>query len=597
LPGRIVVLPETLTNRIAAGEVVDRPASILKELMENALDAGATEIAVDLERGGCESIRVTDNGEGILREDVPLAFARYATSKIGAFEDIYRVHSFGFRGEALPSIASISRIEMTTRRASSPAGTRAIIEAGEVKELTDAGCPVGTSLLVSRIFEPVPVRRKFLKSDMTEQGYCLDVVTRLALMQPAVKIRVSAGVKMILNIPAVQDLAERIALTLGQDFRRQLIPVAGEIPGVRLRGFVSRPEFTRSSAAQIYLYVNGRFIKDYLLNHAVMTVYRRLTEPRRYPAAVLGLEITPEDVDVNVHPAKMEVRFRNPREIYSLIVEALGGAIGAGITPAAGAFKGPPGGGPAAYASRIEEALKRYRVASGPQKLLFGGLTGEKSGAPAVPPALHFSEPVGEPGRRDERRRFSDLHYIGQTAGTYLIFSGETGITLVDQHAAHERILFEKLLGQAQGEKAVGQRLLLPEVVSLPPREYHFLMETLPILEEAGIEAEPFGGDSIVIKAIPALLSHTEARTLILDLLADCAEASRDLPLNERREKIFTSLACRGAVKANRDLTGGEVTGLCRDLDAIPHAFTCPHGRPLAVSISLYELEKMFKRR
>lgn len=596
MPGRIIVLPETLTNRIAAGEVVDRPASIVKELLENALDAGATEIAVDLEKGGCESIRVTDNGEGITREDVPLAFARYATSKIGAFEDIYRVHSFGFRGEALPSIASISRIEMVTRRASSPAGTRIIIEGGEVKELTDAGCPVGTSLLVSRIFEPVPVRRKFLKSDMTEQGYCLDVITRIALTQPMVKIRVSAGAKSILNIPAVQDPAERIALTLGRDFCRQLIPAAGEIQGVRLKGFVSRPEFTRSSAAQMYLYVNGRFVKDYLLNHAVMTVYRRLIEARRYPAVILGLEIEPGDVDVNVHPAKMEVRFRKPREIYALIVETLGGAIGAGITPRAGVSAGLSSAGSAGYVSRIEEALKRYRVSSGTEKLVFGGLSSEKSGAPAIPP-LPPPETVREPERPDERRFFSDLLYIGQTAGTYLVFSGETGITLVDQHAAHERVLFEKLRRQAQGEKAVGQRLLLPEVVSLPPRDHHFLMESLPILEEAGMEVEPFGGDSIVIKAIPALLSHAEARTLILDLIADCAEAIRDLPLHERREKIFTSLACRGAVKANRDLTGPEVIGLCRDLDAIPHALTCPHGRPLAVSLSVYELEKMFKRR
>ena len=596
MPGRIIVLPETLTNRIAAGEVVERPASILKELLENALDAGATEITVDLEKGGCQSVRVTDNGEGITREDVPLAFARYATSKIGAFEDIYRIHSFGFRGEALPSIASISRIEMVTRQASSQAGTRVIIEGGEVEELTDAGCPVGTSLLVSRIFEPVPVRRKFLKSDMTEQGYCLDVITRLALMHPMVKIRVSAGTKLILNIPAVQDPAERIALTLGQDFRRQLVPAAGEILGARLRGFVSRPEFTRSSAAQMYLYVNRRFIKDYLLNHAVMTAYRRLIEARRYPAVILGLEIAPGDVDVNVHPAKMEVRFRNPREIYALIVETLGGAIGAGLVPEAAGAARSSGAGPAGYASRIEEALKRYRVSSGPDKLFFGVQLPEKREAPAAPPPLSPGT-VREPERPNERRCFSDLLYVGQVAGTYLIFSGEEGMVLVDQHAAHERVLFEKLRGQAQEEKAVGQRLLIPEVVSLPPRDIAFLTETAPILEEAGMEVEPFGGDSIVIKAIPALLSHAEARTLIIDLLSDCAEAARDLPLLERREKIFTALACRGAVRANRDLTGPEVTGLCRDLDAIPHALTCPHGRPLAVSISVYELEKMFKRR
>lgn len=596
MPGKIIVLPETLTNQIAAGEVVDRPAAIVKELLENALDAGATEISVDLEKGGCQSIRVTDNGEGIAREDVPLAFARYATSKIGTFEEIYRVHSFGFRGEALPSIASISRIEMVTRQATFPAGTRVVIEGGEVKELTDTGCPVGTSICVSGIFDPVPVRRKFLKSEKTEQGYCIDVITRLALMQPAIKIRVSAGARSLLNIPAVQDQAERIALTLGRDFHRQLIPVAGETPNATLRGFVSRPEFTRSSSAAMYLYVNGRFVKDYLLNHAVMTAYRRSIEARRYPAVIVNLEIAPGEVDVNVHPAKLEVRFRNPRAVYGLIAETLSGAIGAELTPQAAGATGAAGVGSAGYVSRLEEALKRYRVASGPGKPLFGGLSTakEEAAAPSVPLAL---EVPGEPGRPGERPRFSDLVYVGQTAGTYLIFTGAEGMVLVDQHAAHERILFEKLRGQAQPEKAVGQRLLIPEVVSLPPRDLAFLAEAAPILEEAGMEVEPFGGDSIVIKAIPALLSHAAARTLILDLIADCAEAARDLPLVERREAIFTALACRGAVKAHRDLTGPEVGRLCRDLDAIPHALTCPHGRPLALSLSVYELEKMFRRR
>jgi DNA mismatch repair protein MutL len=594
LSGRIVILPETLTNCIAAGEVVERPASIVKELLENSLDAGATEVTVDLEKGG-SSIRVTDNGEGIVREDVPLAFARYATSKIGSFDDIYRVHSFGFRGEALPSIASISRVEMTTRQVSSPAGTRAIIEGGEVKEISDVGCPVGTSILVSRIFEPVPVRRKFLKSGVTEQGYCMDVITRLALIQPAVKIRVSVGGRPVLNIPAVPDLSERIALTLGQDFRGQLIPAAGESEGARLHGFVSRPEFTRTGATHMYLYVNRRFVKDYLLNHAVMTAYRRLIEPRRYPAVVLGLEVAPGDVDVNVHPAKMEVRFRNPRGIYALIVESLSGAIGAGLTPAT-ADAVSSGAGASGYASRIEEALKRYRVSSGPEKLFFGGPTTVKKDMPVNPPPVSREE-IRESEPSDDQHCFSNLLYIGQTAGTYLIFTGEEGMVLVDQHAAHERVLFEKLRRQAQGEKAVGQRLLLPEIVSLPPRDIAFLTDAAPILEEAGMEVEPFGGDSVVIKAIPAFLSHAEARTLLLDLLAECAEADRGLPLQEKREKIFTALACRGAVKANHNLTGPEVAGLCRELDAVTHAATCPHGRPLAVSITVTDLEKMFKRR
>ena len=595
MSGRIVILPETLTHRIAAGEVVERPASIVKELLENALDAGATEVSVDLEKGGCQSIRIIDNGEGIDREDVPLAFARYATSKIGEFEDIYRVRSFGFRGEALPSIASIARVEMVTRRASSAVGTRVVIESGEVKELSDAGCPVGTAILVSRIFDPVPVRRKFLKSEATEQGYCLDAITRLALIQTGIKIRASVSGRPVLNIPAAPDLAQRIALTLGRDFQGQLVPATGERTGVGLEGFVSRPEFTRSSAAHMYLYVNRRFMKDYLLNHAVMTAYRRVIEARRYPAVVLNLEVTPGDVDVNVHPTKMEVRFRNPREIYGLVAEAVGLAIGAGAPTPSGQAAGSPGG----YAFRVEEALKRYRVSSGPEKLFFGAPVAANrealvSSAPQPP-----REAPAQPAEPGTGGMFSDLPYIGQVAGTYLIFACRGGMLLVDQHAAHERILFEKLRQQAveTGGRVSGQRLLIPEVVSLPPRDYSFLRSSAPILEEAGLEVEPFGGDSIVVKAVPAFLSPAEARMLILDLLTECTEADRSLPLVERREKIFTALACRGAIKANRNLSGPEVSALCRDLDAAPNAATCPHGRPLSIAISLAELEKMFKRR
>ncbi len=477
MSGKIVILPETLTHRIAAGEVVERPASIVKELVENALDAGATEIGVELEKGGCQSIRITDNGEGIDRQDVPLAFARYATSKIGVFEDIYQVRSFGFRGEALPSIASVCRMEMTTRRASSPAGTRVVVDAGKMEELSDAGCPVGTSIHVTRIFAPVPVRRKFLKSETTEQGSCLDAIVRLALVQPGVKLTVTAAGRLLLNIPAVKDPAERISLTLGRDFRSQLIPAAGQREGTRLSGFVSRPEFTRSNAAQMYLYVNGRFVKDYLLNHAVMTAYRRVIEARRYPAVVLGLEVPPGDVDVNVHPAKMEVRFRDPRAVYGLIAETVTAAIGPGGAPRPEGAPGPAGTAPEGYGVRVEEALKRYRIASGPGKLFFGASVAAREPAPLPPPperpegraataVVETAAPAGE-------RPFAELDYLGQVAGTYLVFADGAGMVLVDQHAAHERILFERLKRQAAAEtgRTPGQRLLIPEVVSLaPPR-------------------------------------------------------------------------------------------------------------------------------
>jgi DNA mismatch repair protein MutL len=598
LPGKIIVLPETLTHRIAAGEVVERPASIIKELLENALDAGATEISVELERGGCHAIRVTDNGEGMDPEDVPLSFSRHATSKMAVFEDLYRIRSFGFRGEALPSIASISRVEMVSRRAASHVGTRIVIEGGEVKELSDAGCPAGTSIRVSRIFEPVPVRRKFLKSDMTEQGYCLDWITRLALAKPEIRLRISAAGRTLMNIPAAKDLSERISLTLGQEIRCQLAPAAGERDGATLKGFVSRPEFTRSSSAQIYLYVNGRFVKDYLLNHAVMTAYRRIIEPRRYPAAILFLDLPPQDVDVNVHPTKMEVRFRDPRGIYALIAETLSGAIGAG-SRIEEERSGSPDAARTAYAGRVEEALKRYRISSGPEKLFFGHPAGLGKETPITTPQPVFRESQPESEQTREGYRFTEMAYLGQVAGTYLAFAGEKKMVLVDQHAAHERILFERMKQRAAetNEREPGQRLLLPEVVSLPPRDLAFLIESIPILEEAGMEVEAFGGDSVVVKAIPAFLSDAEARTLIGDILAGGMEGDRNLPLMERREKIFTALACRAAVKANRPLNRPEVESLSRELDALPLAATCPHGRPFAAAISVGELEKLFKRR
>ncbi len=594
MPGKILILPETLTHRIAAGEVVERPASIVKELLENALDAGATEIVVELEKGGCQSIRVTDNGEGIAREEVPLAFARHATSKISAFEDIYRIRSFGFRGEALPSIASVSRVEMVTRQAASPVGTRIVVEGGEEKELADAGCPVGASVFVSRIFEPVPVRRKFLKAEKTEQGACLDWIVRLALAHPSVKLQASASGRMILNLPGVADPGERISLTLGRDLRGQLTAASGERAGLRLQGFVSRPDFTKSVSAQMYFFVNRRYVKDPLLSHATLTAYRRVIEARRYPAVILYLDAPPGEVDVNAHPAKMEIRFRNPREVYALVVETVGSAIGGGLSQGGRAETGGgAGAGREAYAARVEEALRRYRVASGPEKLLFASLSIPKREIPQLAAEGGPEPPEGSDGRT----RFSDLVYLGQVALSYLVFAGEDGMVLIDQHAAHERILFEKLRRQPAGEREIGQRLLIPEVVSLSPRDAAFLAETAPLLEEAGMEVEPFGGDSVVVRALPAFLPHGEARTLIGELLADCAEEDRRLPLTEKREKIFTSLACRGAVRANRTLTPREVAALCRDLDAIPQAASCPHGRPVALPVTLSDLERMFKRR
>jgi len=608
LDAKIVVLPESLTSKIAAGEVVERPASILKELLENALDAGATDISIELEKGGCGSIKVVDNGEGIKHAEVPLAFERFATSKIYEFDDIYKVRSYGFRGEALPSIAAISRVEMVTRKRSSLSGTRVIIEAGQIKTVDHAGCPVGTSVLVSHIFDPVPVRKKFLKTEMTEQAYCMDVISRMALSHPEVRIKVAARGREILNIPATRDIPERISLVLGTDFTDGTIPVKGNKGSITLTGFASKPEYSRSSTKQIFFYVNKRFVRDYLLNHAVMTAYRHVIEAKRYPAAILFVDLPTEDVDVNVHPAKMEVRFRNPRSIYDIVAETMVSAL-SNIGPVV-----PEGKGrmmPEGYSQRVQEALKRYTISMGSGKLFFHRSVGDARETASIygkiqdngKDVLQFQ---GLPEESDTEKEvtkkslnFADLEYIGQIAGTYLVFSSTTGLVLMDQHAAHERILFEKLKkgSPESSEKMIGQTLLIPEVVGLSPGEFAALLESIKIIKDTGIEVELFGEKTVIMKSVPAMLSHVEPKALLCELLEECSNTERSLGLEERKEKICALLACKGAVKANQKLSESEALMLCRDLDATPFSSTCPHGRPVVISFNTGDLERMFKRK
>ncbi|MGZ3649337.1 MAG: DNA mismatch repair endonuclease MutL [Syntrophales bacterium] len=604
MAAKIVVLPESLSSKIAAGEVIERPASILKELLENALDAGATEITIELEKGGRGSIKVIDNGEGIESAEVPLAFERFATSKIYQFDDIYKVRSYGFRGEALPSIGAISRVEMVTRKESSLSGTRVIVEAGRLESVTDTGCPVGTSVWVSHIFDPVPVRKKFLKTEATEQGYCMDVITRMALSHPEVRIRVLVHGREILNIPATGDISERVSLVLGTDFMDHMLPVKGARGSMTVLGFASKPDFTRSSAKQLYYFVNKRFIRDYLLNHAVMTAYRRLIEAKKYPTAVLFVDLPPGDVDVNVHPAKMEVRFRNPREIYDIIVETVVHAL-ANIAPVSSGAMGRTM--PEGYGERVQEALKRYTVTSGSGKLFFNKTLRDYS----VPRPAMDRIPDKEQAEIStvkisverempvKRQNFVDLEYIGQFAGTYLVFSSSDGLTLVDQHAAHERILFDKLRMETarRGEKIMSQRLLIPEVANLSTGEFAVIMESIKVLEDMGVEVEPFGEKTVILKSVPAMLSHVEPKGLLLEILEELSNAERPIGLEERQEKLFALLACKGAVKANQKLAEAEVMRLCSDLDATQFSATCPHGRPVYVSFGLRDIEKMFKRK
>ncbi len=602
MQGKIVVMPEALSNRIAAGEVIERPASIVKELVENSLDAGATDIVVELEGGGKRSIRVVDNGRGIDRDDVALAFERHATSKIYTFEDIHRILSFGFRGEAMASIASISRIEMLTKREDSLSGTRAIVRGGKIEEIVDVGCPVGTSVRVTDIFYSTPARKKFMKGDSTEQTHCMDTVVRLALSSPGVKMRVVANGRTVLAVPWTENLADRIALVFGDDFGKHTLKVRGERDKVLLTGVISLPDRTRSNAKGQYYFVNGRFIRDKLLNHAVTTAYRRLIEPRRFPYVVLFIEMPTDDVDINVHPAKMEVRFQNPSDIYGLIRETLTRSL-AGMSVSLHGFQNPSTDkGAGIYRERVGETLKQYVLQSGVEKRTFDMPVppATRSALPGFPSRREAigRQPVssGEPSAPEETISFSTLAYLGQVAGTYLIFSSSSALVLMDQHAAHERVLFEKLK-VSQGGKPSTQGLLIPEVVNLRPGRVALLMGIAHILQSLGLGVEEYGENTVAVKQVPSFLSGCNLEELLSDIMEEIDDTGRTYHLDEMRDKILAVMACKGAVKASHALTEPEVAALCRDLDAIPFSATCPHGRPLYTVIGVRDLERMFKRK
>jgi len=590
---RITVLPEEVASKIAAGEVVERPSSIVKELLENALDAGATDITIELRGGGKELIRIADNGAGIAPGDVPLAFERHATSKILTVDDLYDVKSFGFRGEALPSIAAVCRVEMSTRRRGEVAGTRIAVESGRILENEAVGCPEGTSIAVSRIFDSLPVRKNFLRQDATEQGHCLDIIVRVLLPHGAVRAKVLTASKTLLEIPRTENLYERIVLLLGSDLRNHLVSAAEKSSGMSLSGFVSRPDFTRSSTRNMFFYINGRYVRDVLLSQAVMGAYRNLLEARKYPACALFIEVPPETIDVNVHPAKLEVRFRRPQDVREIIQRSLSGAL-AGVRPASHSTPAISATGRPAALGRtgVYEALRRYSLSAGiaahpPMTTAPRAL----EDVPDFSPGQDGLFPSMAGGR--EQVSFASLDYLGQIEGTYLVFSAPGVMILLDQHAAHERILYERLKQSTGGNLGV-QSLLIPEILEMNPRDFQLLIASRDMLQEAGIEVEAFGENTAVVKSVPALVAHADVRALIGEILDGITDSG--LPRDEKRNRILIGMACRGAIKANQALTGDEVRHLCRDLDSIPFASNCPHGRPVFIELPAVMIERMFKR-
>ncbi len=604
---RIHRLPEALIDQIAAGEVVERPASVVKELAENALDAGASRIRVEVRDGGRALVAVSDDGCGMTPEEARLALERHATSKIRDAADLGRIRTFGFRGEALPAIASVARVRLRTRVPEAVAGFELEVEAGRVLREGPAGGPPGTRVEVADLFTPVPARRKFLKSAATEWGHIADWLTRLALARPGLHLDLLREGRPALSWPAAEDLRERIAVVLSEDDAAALVPVEAEEGPLRLSGFASRPDHHRASGAGIHLFVNRRPVRDRLLRHALQEAYREWLPRGRFPAAVLYLDVDPARVDVNVHPAKWEVRFSDPGRVHELIRRGLREAIAArrwlapsrawkpagsaGEAPGPHPPAGPRTGGPVPGRRPATPAEQGWILAEG---AAVGAERAGEGGAGDL-----FLLETGAAGRPV---RFSEFRLLGQLHATYLLLEAPETLLLVDQHAAHERVLYEDLRAGLAGHGIAGQGLLAPTRVGLPPALRAALGRHAPEAARLGFELEPFDEESVLVRALPALLAGRDPARLVRELAEELARGGvgaagpGSRPLLDL-DRLLATLACHAATRAGDRLGPAEQAALLRELDRIPHAPCCPHGRPVAVPLPLEELERRFARR
>ena len=643
--GIINLLPPSVINQIAAGEVVERPASVVKELLENAIDAGATKIDVTVERGGKDLIRVADNGSGLAPDDLPLAFTPHATSKLTVADDLCHIRTLGFRGEALAAIAEVSRARCQSRTPESSEGSEITIEGGVAGPILPSGGPPGTVIEVRNLFFNTPVRRSFLKSDATESGHVQDMFSRIALAHPTVHLTFRSGGKLLHDLPPVTGVRDRIAVFFGRELAEALLWVESRVESTHLWGYVGHPSQSRSNAKTQFLFVGGRYVRDRSLSHALAEAYRGLLMVGRVPVAFLHLEIPAEEVDVNVHPTKVEVRFRDSQRIYSQLLStvrqtflssdlhaklqaaetfgasepsspgaaASGTPYGLAETPdrrqqvadwfgskPAAEFKGYPAPGYAGGQPEPDWSERLAPIARLGQSALFDEFAGsppapgdrETPGpaevsrlapAPAAPP-LVSARPAGQPPRAI------------QVHDSYLIAETADGMMVIDQHALHERILYEELRERVEKGTVESQRLLVPEPVNLTAAEAAAVLEQGEALGRIGLEVEPFGGDTLLVTAAPAMLPDVAPDRLLRDL----AEHLRTNPIPPSRDALLADLlhmiACKAAVKAGQKLNPDEIAALLERRHLVTDSHHCPHGRPTALIFTKSELERQFGR-
>jgi DNA mismatch repair protein MutL len=594
---RIHVLPPGLVNQIAAGEVVERPASVVKELVENALDAGARSVTVEVEDGGLSLVRVADDGSGMDREDAQLALERHATSKLRDAEGLAAIATMGFRGEALPAIASVSRFRLDTAPRDDGAGTRLELEGGTVREVGEIARPRGTTIEVRDLFFNTPARRKFMRAAPTESGHVTEAVIRLALARADVGFTLRSAGRVVLGARAGDGLAERAAQALGREAHRHLVAVDAARGDVRVRGVVCSPDHSEATARSLYLFVNGRWVRDRGAAHAVLRAFAGSLPPGRHPAGVLFVELPLRRVDVNVHPQKHEVRFAEAREVYDAVFHAVAGALRTApwLGRAAASASGPQEGAPPPSPVAAEDAaavLAWARAARPPEG------SGAVGVAPPPPSGLLAFPLPAEDGTSRPAGYFGSLRFVGQHARTYLLCEAPGGaLVVIDQHASHERLLFQRLREAFRTRAVPVQPFLLPQVVTLPASAARALEGGLDELRRLGLDLEPFGGDSFAVKGAPAALGGVDLAALLGDLAGQLAEVERASAVDEAFHDLLATMACHAAVRANQEVSAEEARALLDALDGIDFKARCPHGRPVVFELPLAELERRVGRR
>jgi DNA mismatch repair protein MutL len=646
--GRIRILPDQVANKIAAGEVVERPASVVKELLENSLDAGATEVRVEVESGGRRLIRIVDDGCGMLRDDALLAFERHATSKLRDVKDLLSIATLGFRGEALPSIASVSRLLLETRSAEETTGTRIEIAGGRMLRCEEAALGGGTAITVRDLFHNVPARRKFLRTEQTELAHIASLVTHYSLAHPDKSFQLTSGAAELLHVTPVATMKERVYQVFGSQVLEELVEIGlrekelltedGPLRTFRLTGFFSRPQVQKANRNSIYIFVNGRLIRDRLLLHALSSAYHNLIPHSAYPFALLFLLCDPEEVDVNVHPSKTEVRFRHGSFVHDFVRDTLRQRL-MESRPAPSFSPAPRASSDIQPAARLpysefsqmienEAPAAAASLAEPPREQVpasdVNGVLPEFALRPAAGPAprLDFNAPPlvftqgtalsarpsrwldthGEfppeaiPAPETSLSALSDLRPLGQIHNSFIIAAGRDGLWIIDQHVAHERILFEQVMKQRAAGRVEMQRLLMPLVVQLTAEQQIDYARIAEELHASGFETEPFGNRTIAVKAAPAAVGAADIERILFEILETAESELRAASVDDLRRGICASIACRAAIKINTHLDAGKMEWLLRALAATDCPMSCPHGRPIALHYSTREVLKAFHR-